>query len=312
MNPREAIAQAKSRDAARARSVSTLPGRLGVLAVVAVMVALAVVGLFRDRPAVRPAEPPAVAAARPAPQAPTTADRPGVAVERSAPPPPAPKPPAWRPLFDGASLAGWNAEGPVPDPDAWWRSGDGVLRGTSVGRRVRNWVGEGSSWLRTSERFDDFDLSLQWRFVPDGFRGNNGSGVVVACTGPLNGSGLDPVGVEIDLPPPGLSDTPDGPLATGSLRAYDTPLGRKPRSAQEANVRLAPFARTALRPAGSFNDLTVRCVGGLLEVRHNGEVVNRARTTPRAGHICLRNQNSDVEFRAIRIRAVAAPVDPSP
>ena len=66
---------------------------------------------------------------------------------------------AWRPLFDGRSLAGWRGFR-TTDPPTGWSAQDGLLVRTGAG-------GD----LMTAEQFGDFELELEWR-VGDG--GNSG------------------------------------------------------------------------------------------------------------------------------------------
>jgi type 1 glutamine amidotransferase len=68
--------------------------------------------------------------------------------------------PAWQPLFDGKSLAGWTG-----DPQVW-KAEDGVLVGESKAGLQHN------NFLRTERRYGDFIVKFQVRLVPD--EGNSG------------------------------------------------------------------------------------------------------------------------------------------
>ena len=60
-----------------------------------------------------------------------------------------------RPLFDGASLAGWDVRA---GEEKWWKAGDGVIVGGSLEEDVPH-----NTFLATTESFDNFDLVFKIR-----------------------------------------------------------------------------------------------------------------------------------------------------
>ena len=62
---------------------------------------------------------------------------------------------APRPLFDGASLAGWET---VEADARWWKAADGMLVGGSLEEHVPH-----NTFLSTKERFGNFELSFTIR-----------------------------------------------------------------------------------------------------------------------------------------------------
>jgi hypothetical protein len=65
-------------------------------------------------------------------------------------------------LFNGKDLTGWRAFGKQAPPGAGWKAEDGVLK------KIANMRGGD---IITEEKFDDFELSWEWRISP---AGNNG------------------------------------------------------------------------------------------------------------------------------------------
>lgn len=60
-----------------------------------------------------------------------------------------------RPLFDGKSLAGWEA---IEGDAKWWKVADGVITGGSLTEKVPH-----NTFLSTTDRFENFDLVLKIR-----------------------------------------------------------------------------------------------------------------------------------------------------
>src|SRR5687768_48352 len=65
----------------------------------------------------------------------------------------------WRSLFDGTTLAGWRSHRSATPPTGW-RVADGAL--------VRE--GPGGD-IMTTDTFDNFELTLEWKVAPGGNSG---------------------------------------------------------------------------------------------------------------------------------------------
>jgi putative heme-binding domain-containing protein len=77
-----------------------------------------------------------------------------------------------RPLFDGATLAGWE----TPAKEAkWWRVADGAIVGGALGEQVPH-----NTFLATTEAFTDFELQLEIRI--EAGEGFVNSGVQIRST----------------------------------------------------------------------------------------------------------------------------------
>jgi len=208
-------------------------------------------------------------------------------------------------LFNGTDLSGWSllTHKGTKDPakNTWIADSD---------RKVLASTGEDSNELRTDEKFANFQLNLEWRFTPGRFVGGSGSGSIVRSNG-LNTIALDPRGIEIDFSRESKVRSDQGGN-TGSFIAYSMAIknhsGETNGETGDLNpdpkrypTRLLPyFVKPKLKPAGQWNKTEVTCEGDRIKVKINGELVNEGWGVPdEAGHICLRNQNTSIEFRNI-------------
>lgn len=194
---------------------------------------------------------------------------------------------AWRPLFDGRSLAGWRGFR-SEQPPAGWQAVDGSL--------VR--VGAGGDLL-TAEEFDDFELALEWKVAPGG-----NSGVMFRVA--RDGEQTYHTGPEMQV----LDDA----------RHAD---GRSRLTAAGAAYGLYPAPEGAVRPAGEWNEARLRVHGRRVQQWLNGTMTadyeigspdweRRVRESKFAawprygrvprGHLVLQDHGDRVEYRNVRIR----------
>ena len=181
----------------------------------------------------------------------------------------------YRPLFNGSDLSGW--EGAGSDADKCWQAADGTLMCT----------GQRGTWLRSKERFGDFNLRLEYLLRPGG---NSGVYVRVPPAGTHHGEGA---GLEVQV----LDDAAERyknlqPYQfTGSLYAI---VAAEPRVA---------------RPAGQWNTLEINCCGTHYRVVHNGVAVVDAngeqypelKKRLLEGFLGLQNHSEEVRYRHLRL-----------
>jgi len=176
----------------------------------------------------------------------------------------------FEPLLDPGTLDGWHA---LPG-GAWdWR-GD-VLVGTSPKEEKRHGL------LVTDERFDDFEARLEFRTLS-------------GCSGfyfrvEENGKGTGVSGFQAEVDPS---------FETGGL--YET-------GGRAWVVRPDPEVVRSFYTPGEWTRMSVRAVGGDIEVRVNGEVTARLADDPgrREGYLGLQlhgSQDLHVEFRDLRLK----------
>lgn len=181
----------------------------------------------------------------------------------------------YKSLFNGRDFTGW--EGAGGEASACWAVEDGVLVGLE----------KKGPWLRSLEKFGDFDLRLQYK-VQEG--GNSGVYVRVPQSG--NHHGKD-AGVEIQL-----------------LDDYAERYAKlKPYQYTGSVYAVAPSTRHVGRPAGQWNDLEIQAQGHAYRVTHNGVVIVEADAErfPQLeerlleGYLGFQNHGGGVWLRAIRL-----------
>ena len=173
----------------------------------------------------------------------------------------------WRPLFDGTTLAGWEAR-----PGGEWSVSDGVILGTSVKAEKRHGL------LMSQGSFDDFTVRLKFK-VSQG-----DSGFYFRSTPVDHAVGVNGFQVELDTT-----------YETGGL--YET-------GGRAWVVQHPADKKTRWYRKGEWNDLTVSAYGRRTVVRMNGrksaELVNDTGRTD--GRLALQlhgSQDMRVEFKGL-------------
>ena len=190
---------------------------------------------------------------------------------------------SWTELFNGRDLSGWAATG----DEGGWDVDDGCIRCRA----------ENGGYLYTLDRFEDFELALEYRTEP---RCN--SGVFFRW-----------------------SDLGD-PVNTGlEIQILDTWGQEQDRHSSGALYDLVAPARDVARPAGEWNRMLLTCRGPRMRLEHNGlqawdvdvdaydtpgrcpdGTPNKYRYAwkemPRSGHIGLQDHGGVCWFRDLRVR----------
>jgi len=200
----------------------------------------------------------------------------------------------WKLLFDGQTTKGWRGYKQTAMPGKGWRVEDGVLK--KIG-------GERGGDIITDEKFNDFDLTWEWRISP---AGNNGIKYLVTEDRP-SAPGQEYQMIDDARNP----DARVGPhRATGSF--YDV---------------LPPSDDKPLKPAGEWNQSRVLIQGNHVEHWLNGKKVlayelgsdalktavarSKFKNAPGfgekiKGHIMLTDHGDECWFRNIKIRELSA------
>jgi len=196
----------------------------------------------------------------------------------------------WKLLFDGQTTKGWRGYKLTAMPAKGWRVEDGILK--KIG-------GERGGDIITEEKFNDFDLTWEWRISP---AGNNGLKYLVTEDRP------SAPGHEYQM----IDDTknPDAKVgphrATGSF--YDV---------------LPPSDEKPLKPVGEWNQSRVLLQGNHVEHWLNGAKIveydlgsdelnrligqSKFKDMPRfakekSGYLDLQHHGDEVWYRKIRVR----------
>lgn len=174
-----------------------------------------------------------------------------------------------------AGLSGWTVE----------NTGAGNFRMVDGALEVR----EPEGWLKSAERYGDFELVAEFRFMTD----DADSGIFVRALGESEfARGWPNSSYQVQLRNP-LGESPFPPVGgifrhgmAGGETDYDEDLAR----------------RSSL-PTGEWQTLTVRVEGESLVVDLNGAVITRADGLANdSGFIGIQGETGTLEFRSIRLR----------
>lgn len=183
------------------------------------------------------------------------------------------------PLFNGKDLSGWT---PVldqagADPARTWSVADGVLRCT----------GKPAGYIKTDREFDDYVLTLQWRW-PAGTAGGN-NGVLVHASTPRT-LGIWPKSIEVQL----------FKGNAGDLWVIGTELDVPDEATRKQGRRHKNLTDGSEKPIGEWNQMEITCKGDTIRVKVNGDLVNEAtHCNVSRGAIALQSEGAPIEFREI-------------
>ncbi|MBD3673378.1 MAG: DUF1080 domain-containing protein [Planctomycetaceae bacterium] len=184
-------------------------------------------------------------------------------------------------LFDGKSLAGW--EGASAPAESCWSVKNGQIVCSGI---------KGGTWLRSAERFGDFNLRFDYQLESGG-----NSGIYVRV--PENGlhhrddESQPEAGFEVQV-------LEDSAAKYRKLKPYQ--YCASVYDIEGADPRVS-------HPPGEWNTLEIDCRGQEVTTIHNGEVVVHinSETHPLLalrqveGYLGLQNHSSVVRFRNLRI-----------
>lgn len=181
------------------------------------------------------------------------------------------------PLFNGHDLTGWVEVG----SNGAWSASDGVLKCNGLKTEY--------AWLSTADKYDDFELTCQWRLEAEG-----NSGIFLRAPDRQGRTSMR--GLEIQI----RDDTGDQTLDDVSGAVF----------------RRIPAAGKFSRPVGQWNDLRITMRGRRLRIELNRHLVSDTdidtvkpregdppmSAIPGEGYIGLQNHGTPAEFRNIRLR----------
>lgn len=197
----------------------------------------------------------------------------------------------WKLLFDGKTTDGWRGYKKDRMPDGWKVENGALVRVSGGGDIV------------TTEQFDNFELSLEWKIAPGG-----NSGIMYR-----------------------VSESEGAPYMTGpEMQVLDNSKhadGKNPLTSAGACYALYPPPKDVTRPVGEWNRARILVNGNKVEHWLNGEKLvayeigsedwNRKIAASKfkswarfgkepKGHICLQDHGDRVEYRSIKIRPLPA------
>jgi hypothetical protein len=207
-------------------------------------------------------------------------------------------------LFNGSDLSGWTAFPAEAAPPAdTWKVEDGVLRTT----------GKPNGYIRSEGRFENYVLTVEWRWVPvappvdnEGRPRNRNSGVLLHMQGE---DAIWPKSIEAQLMETNAGDFyVIGGVETAELvTAREAALAKagddeKAIAAAKNSRRLPKKQASSENPTGEWNTYTITCRGDTVTTVVNGVQQNHATgVTVSEGHICLQSEGVPIEFRNVKI-----------
>ncbi len=184
-------------------------------------------------------------------------------------------------LFNGRDLSGWTHH--LRDPnvkreDVWSVTGEGVLV----------CKGQPPGYIRTEKDYTNYVLRLQWRWPTGKSPGN--SGVLLRVVGPDK---VWPKSVEAQL-----ANGMAGDFWLIDNARLDTPPERVDQRSPRHRLR----TKSNEKPVGEWNDYEIRCDGGKVILKVNGEVLNEGTNAEEVpGKIALQSEGAEIHFRNIRL-----------
>jgi putative membrane-bound dehydrogenase-like protein len=183
-------------------------------------------------------------------------------------------------LFNGVDMSGWtyflNGDQEMSDV---WTVADGIIR----------CEGRPAGYIRTEESYTNYELTLEWRFLPE--RGAGNSGVLLRMVGKDK---VWPKSIESQLMSKNAGDIwniDQFPMVVDA----DRTSGRRTRKRVPTNE--VPF--------GEWNRYRIRLDKGELTIEVNGVVQNTGRWCEEVpGKICLQSEGAYIEFRNIALRPI--------
>jgi hypothetical protein len=185
--------------------------------------------------------------------------------------------------FNGKNFDGWVIEGNKTYKDGnedkpVWSIKDGMIQ---IARH------KGFGFLRYDEELTDFELKLEYRQQA---KSNSGIGIRYDKFTGTAKTRPSFAGYEIQLLDDGAKHPDDH--STGSLYRYVAPT------------------KSAAKPAGEWNELTIECRGPKIKIVLNGQVIQDVDQSkipaiakkPLKGHISLQNHGGGADFRAIKLK----------
>lgn len=197
-------------------------------------------------------------------------------------------------LFNGKELDGWHVDVPMHDsiPDA---INPFVVRN---GNLVS--LGEPQGHLVTNESYENYRLTLQYRFV--GEPGN--CGILVHASTPRALYKMFPKSIEVQLMHENAGDfwciVED--VTTDNMEERRGPEAEWGVSEGKLR-RIKNLTDDSEKPLGQWNSLSIECVQNTIKVWVNGDLVNYGyNATVSSGQIAIQAEGSEVEFTKIRLQ----------
>ena len=198
---------------------------------------------------------------------------------------------SWRTLFDGQTLAGWQAVQTAPST---FMAKDGMIVCSGIPTGI----------LRTDKMYENFEFEMEWRHMKAG--GNAG---LFMWSDALTSRG-QPFSKSIEVQVMDGVENPGYYTSQGDIFSIHGARMRPARPHPHGWERCLP-SESRTKPSPEWNHYRVIANNGELHLEINGKEVSAAYDcTPRKGYICLESEGSECHFRNLRIREL--PPSPTP
>jgi hypothetical protein len=205
-------------------------------------------------------------------------------------------------LFNGKNFDGWTAVISRPGiqlEDIWSVKEGGIL--VCQGRD------KPTGYLRHHrDDFENYTLTLQWRF-PEGTPGGN-SGVLVHTTTPGEPRPADK-NKSKEVSPlfvyfwPKCFEAQLNHTHAGDIWVINTTCQIENPDKRVTGRRHFNLTDGSEKPIGQWNDYKIQCQGDEITIWVNGDLVNHiTKCSQSKGAICLQAEGADIEFREIRLK----------
>lgn len=199
-------------------------------------------------------------------------------------------------LFNGKNLNGWSADVPMKD------SLPGVPTSFIIRDDLLVSMGEPRGHLITDEVFENYRLTVEYRFA--GKPGN--CGILVHVSTPRFLYKMFPKSIEVQMEHQSAGDfwvigeditVPDMEKYRGPKADWGTTEGKARQI-----LNLTDNSENAL---GEWNRMTIECVGNIIKVWVNGDMVNYGYgATASRGKLAIQAEGAQVEFRRIELQKI--------
>ncbi|MFZ9936699.1 MAG: 3-keto-disaccharide hydrolase [Luteolibacter sp.] len=185
-------------------------------------------------------------------------------------------------LFNGKNLDGWTFDiiDPEVKPEQIWSVADGILvcKGRPPGV------------IRTEREFENYEITVEWRWPAGGEPGNGG--LLVHCSTPRERF-IWPKSLEVQLAHENAGDF-------WMIGEKVTVLGATPQ-----DRRWVKRQNSVEKPVGEWNTMRVRCEGNRITVWVNGVLMNEGTDiTTSKGAICLQSEGAEIHFRKVELTPI--------
>jgi Domain of Unknown Function (DUF1080). len=199
-------------------------------------------------------------------------------------------------LFNGKDLSGWHIDVPAMDKDSSVKTPFIVRDGNLVS------LAKPQGHIITDAVYQNYRLEVEYRFPAK--PGN--CGVLVHASTPRVLYAMFPKSIECQLMHQNAGDfwcigediaVPDMETRRGPKEKWGAVDGKE--------RRIKNLTDDSEKPLGEWNKMTVECVGNVVKIWVNGDMVNEgSNCTASKGQIALQAEGSEVEFRKVALTPI--------